>query len=52
MISKNSTNEDIITFAKKYLKEEGLKKIKDENLKGNELFFLINLDYLDKIIIN
>ena len=43
MISKNSTNEDIITFAKKYLKEEGLKKIKDENLKGNELFFFDKL---------
>lgn len=44
MITKDSTNEDIIDFVKKYVKEENdMVKIKEQNIKSNELFFFEDL---------
>ena len=48
MVTKDSTNEDVISFVKKYIKEDEIKKFKEENIKGNELFF-IDLKELVKI---
>ena len=44
MITKDSTNEVIIDFVKKYVKEENdIAKIKEQNIKSNELFFFEDL---------
>ena len=53
MITKESTNEDIIEFVKKYIKEEEIKNFKNENIKGNELLFFLdeeNNETLKKLV--
>ena len=48
MISKDSTNEDVLNFLNNYLKETEKQKIKDENIKSNELFFFDNFKTITK----
>ena len=44
MVTKDSTNEDIINFIKNYIKVEEILKFREENIKGNELFFFESKD--------
>ena len=46
-ISKDSTVEDICNFLKQFIKDENIiSKFKEERIKGNEIFYLVNIDFL------